>query len=120
IEIAACTDPHDCPCCLRCGALANPFGRWIFVSPAGLTPTAIVVLTALKPITAAQYPVLCHIFADCTQAAQHLPGAVNVIYSPAAIPRAVLISSVNHKSNGISDALGSAIKPDITKQIRRA
>src|SRR5712664_2313953 len=95
IEIAACTNPHDCPRCLRCGANTYHLGRWIFVRAARLAPPAIVVLTALKPITAAQYPVLRHIFADCAQAAQHLPRTVNVIHTPAAIPRAILILSVN-------------------------
>src|SRR6266568_6792978 len=95
IEIAACTDTHGCPCCLRCGALAYAFCRGIFISVAGLAPSTVAVLTALKPITAAQYPVLRHIFTNCAQAAQHLPGTVNVVYTPAAIPRSVPILSVN-------------------------
>src|SRR4029077_19005646 len=111
---------HDRPRCLRCGAHTYAFGRWIFVGPAGLTPAPIVVLTALQPITAAQYPVLLHISADCAQAAQHLPGTVNVVSAPAAIPRAILILSVDQIFNGISHAPGAAIKPNVTKQLKRA
>src|SRR5207249_10654810 len=90
IEIAACTDTHRCPCCLRCGALAYAFCRGIFISVAGLAPSTVAVLTALQLIAPAQYPILRHVLTHTAPAAHPLPGTVNVLYSPAASLSSVL------------------------------
>ena len=95
IEIATRADAHDRPCRLRRRAFANAFGRWIFVGATSLTPTAVVVLTALKPIASPQYPVLRHVLANRTQASQDLPGAVDIIDTPAPIPRAIFVLRVD-------------------------
>src|SRR4029453_9168082 len=93
IQVAAGVDAHNRPSGLRRSAGANSFGRWIFVGATGLTPAAVIVLAALEPIASAQNPVLSHIFADCPQATEHLPGAVDVIHSPASVPRTIVILS---------------------------
>ena len=81
------------------------FHRRIFVGGAGFAPAAIVVLAALQPIASAQNPVLRHVLADGAQTAQHLPGAVNVIHAPAAIPRAVVFLGLDQISNRASHRL---------------
>src|SRR5690242_16363706 len=93
IQIAAGADAHHRPSGLGRSAWANSFGRRIFVGATRLTPAAVVVLAALEPIASAQNPILSHIFADCPQPTQHLPGAVDVIDSPAAVPRTIMILS---------------------------
>ena len=120
IEIAARADAHDCPCRLRRRAFANALGRWIFVGAASLTPTAVVILTAFKPIAAAQYPILGHVLANRAQAAQNLPGAVDVIDAPASIPRAVLVLSVDQILDGVADGSRLRIEPNVTEQLECA
>src|SRR6266480_7427235 len=120
IEIATCTDAHDCPRCLRCRALANGFDRWVFVGGAGFTPATIIVLTALEPIASAQYPVMCHILANRTQAAQYLPGAINIIDAPATIPGTVMVLGVNQVLDCVTDILGTGITTNVTQQLERA
>src|SRR5437764_10124198 len=93
IEVAAGADAHNRPRGLGRSAWANSFGRLIFIRATGLTPAAVVVLAALEPIASAQNPILSHIFVDCPQATQHLPGAVDIIHSPASVPRTVVILS---------------------------
>src|SRR5262249_36942176 len=93
IQVAAGADTHNRPSGLGRSAWPNSFDGWTFVRPAGLTPAAVVVLATLEPIASAQNPVLSHIFADCPQTTQHLPSAIDIIHSPAAVPRTVVILS---------------------------
>src|SRR6188474_994436 len=110
IEIAARADAHDRPCRLRRRAFADAFSRRIFVRAAGLTPAAVVVLAALKPIATPQYPVLRHVLANRAQASQDLPGAVDVIDTPAPIPGAILVLSVDQILHRVANRPGLGIK----------
>ncbi len=90
IEIAAGTNAHQRPGRLRRGAFAFAFHLWIVVRRAGFAPAAVIVLTTLQPVAAAQNPVLRHVLADGAQAAQHLPCAINIIDAPTPVPGAVV------------------------------
>src|SRR5438105_10063833 len=88
-------DAHNCPRRLGRGAFTNAFNRRILIGRASLTPTTIRILTALQPISPAQNPILRHILTDRAQATEHLPGAIDVIYPPAAVPRTVVVLGVD-------------------------
>src|SRR5207245_8482689 len=60
-------------------------GRLI-IRATGLAPTAARLLHALKPGHRPAYHRLPHVVADTLQAAEHLPGTVDVIHAPAAEP----------------------------------
>ena len=79
-------EAHDGPCGLGGGAGPFALEHRVVVAGAGLAPAAVLVLAALEPLAGADEPVLLHVHADGAQAAQHLPGAVDVIDAPAAIP----------------------------------
>src|SRR5262245_42151133 len=113
VQIAAGAYAHNRPSGLRRGAWADPFGRWIFVRATGFTPPAVAVLAALKPIASTQNPVLSHIFANCPQATQHLPRAIDVIHSPASIPRTVVVLSSDQIFDRVANAFRIAIETDI-------
>src|SRR5262249_5461457 len=111
---------HNRPSGLGRSAWANSFGRWIFVRATSFTPAAVVVLAALEPVAPAQNPVLSHIFADCPQAAPHLPCAIDVIHSPSSVPQAILILNSDHISDRIVNACRVAIEPDVSEQLERS
>src|SRR2546423_8203526 len=95
IEIAAGTDAHYRPGCLRRGALSDPFDSGIFISGTRFTPAAIRVLAAFQPVAPAQDPVLSHVLTDRTQAAQNLPRAVDIIDTPSPVPGAIVLLRVD-------------------------
>src|SRR5204862_2099557 len=91
IKIPAGTDTHDRPGCLRRCTWADAFGRGVFVCAAGLAPAAVAVLATFEPVTSAQNPILRHVLADCPQAAQHLPRAIDVIHAPPSVPGTIVM-----------------------------
>ena len=87
-------EAHERPGGLRSGARAFALEHRIVVAGAGLAPAAVLVLAALEPVAGADDPVLLHVHADGAQAAQDLPGAVDVIDAPAPIPGAILLLGI--------------------------
>src|SRR5690606_24077048 len=81
---------HDGPSGLRGGARPLPFVNRIVVGVAAFAPAAIGTLHALEPVAAAHEPGLVHVHLQGTHAAQDLPGAVDVVHPPPAIPGAVV------------------------------
>src|SRR4029450_3130270 len=103
-----------------CCALPDAFGHRVVVGLAYLPPAAVAVLTALEPLAPAQYPVLRHILADRAQAAQDLPGAVDIIDAPTAVPGTVVVLRVDQILNGVAHALRFGIETNVTKQFQCA
>src|SRR5438874_2600921 len=68
--------------------------RVVVVALAGLAPAAVLVLVALEPAHRALHVLVPRVLADGGQAAQHRPGAVDVVHAPAAVPRAVVLLRV--------------------------
>src|SRR5204863_6042992 len=120
IEIAARTNAHDGPRRLRRRAFAFAFQCRVFVRNAGLAPTAVIVLAALQPIAPAQDPILGHVFADGAQTAEHLPGAVNIIHSPAPVPRAVVILGIDQVADRVADRALFRVEVDVTEKLEGA
>src|SRR5262249_24991149 len=82
---------HHRPGGLRRSARATSLENRVVVGIATLTPSPIQLLHALEPVTAPQEPRLIHVDVERPQSAQDLPGAVNVIDAPSAIPRPILL-----------------------------
>src|SRR4029453_17980775 len=62
----------------------------IVVALAGLAPAAVLVLVTLEPADRALDVFVTGVFADRGEAAQRRPGAVDVVHSPAAVPRPIV------------------------------
>src|SRR4029079_14969552 len=77
---------HDLPRCLawRRNALAL-FGR-VLVARDALAPAAVEVLSFAEPARGAADVRGAHVFTDAAQAAQNLPGTVDVVHAPASVP----------------------------------
>ena len=73
----------------RAGSLA--FEDWIVVGVAAFAPAAVFVLNTFEPVAAFDKPGLVHIDAERAHAAQDLPGAVDVVDAPTAIPGTVVL-----------------------------
>src|SRR5262249_32466322 len=79
-------EAHDCPGGLGSSARSLAFKNGVVVGVAAFAPAAVFVLNAFEPIACFKDPGLVHIDVQGAQAAQDLPGAVDVIDTPAAIP----------------------------------
>src|SRR6266699_6710518 len=120
IEVAARANPHYRPRCLGRSTLPNAFSRRIFVRGASFAPATVAVLTALQPIATAQYPILCHVLANRTQAAQNLPRAIRVIDAPPAVPRTVIFLRLDQKLESSSHRQMIPVEIDVAKKLERA
>src|SRR5437588_11582693 len=118
IQIAARANSHDRPRGLRRGAFTNSFRCRIFVSRASFAPTAIVILAALKPIAPAQNPILGHVVTDGPQSAKYLPRSVNVVHTPASVPRAIRFLGLDQIMNRVADAADFGIEIDVAEQLQ--
>src|SRR5438477_12367664 len=118
VKIATRANAHDCPGRLRSSAFAFSFGRRIFVSGTRFAPATVVVLTTFEPIASAQNPVLCHVLSNGAQPAQDLPGAINIIYAPASIPRAIVFLGGDQIPNrALYDRIVS-VEVDVTEKLK--
>src|SRR5207245_1727150 len=101
--------------CLR-GSRRAPAGQaGIVVAAAGLAPAAACLLHLLEPGDCLAHHRLLHVEANAAQAAQYLPGAVNVIDPPAADPGAVPLLSRLQEAQGAGDLSlpgGKAVMPE--------
>src|ERR1035441_795559 len=91
MRIVERAEAHDGPGGLRCSAGSLAFEDWVVVWIAARAPTAILVLDAFQPIPGFGQPRLAHVQIEGAQAPQNLPGAIDVIHAPAAIPRAIFL-----------------------------
>src|SRR5262249_60068708 len=62
----------------------------VVVALAGLAPAAVLVLVALEPPHRALDIFVPRVLADGSETAQHRPGAVDVVHTPAPVPRPVV------------------------------
>src|SRR5262245_22251588 len=81
---------HHGPRGLRGRAAAAPLRLRIGVAIATFSPSAVRTLAALHPPDGALNIRLGKIFTEGPQARQHRPSAVDVIHTPAPIPRPIL------------------------------
>src|SRR5207253_6192028 len=88
-------------CGLRCGARALPLENGIVVGIATFAPAAVLVLDALQPAAGFLQPRLAHVESERVQTTQNLPGSVNVIHTPAAVPRAVFFLVLANEFEGL-------------------
>ena len=89
VRVVEGAQAHDGPGGLRGGAGAVALENRVVVGVAAFAPAAVLVLDAFQPVAGLEDPGLAHVHAQGAQAAQDLPGAVNIIDAPAAVPRAV-------------------------------
>ncbi len=95
--IPAGAKPHNCPGSLAGSTWSSPFESGKVVRLASFAPAAIIILTTFQPVAAAADPFLVHVFTDRGEPSQDLPGSVDVIDTPASVPRAIgLLSAANH------------------------
>src|SRR5262245_39360019 len=73
---------------------AHPGELVVVVALAGLAPAAVAVLVALEPADRALHVFVTGIHADGGEPAQHRPGSVDVVHTPAAVPRSVVALGV--------------------------
>src|SRR5581483_3752534 len=92
---------HYGPRGLRCGARSLAFEHGIVVGVATLAPAAVLVLHAFEPVTGLEQPRLIHVHPQRSHAAQSLPGPVNEIHTPAAVPGAVLLLLFTQEHDGL-------------------
>src|SRR2546429_2299973 len=100
IRIVECAEAHDRPRGLCRGARSLALENRIVVGVAAFAPAAVLVLDTFEPVASLEQPRLLHIPAQRTHPAQDLPGAVNVVDSPPAIPGAVLFLMLANKLDG--------------------
>src|ERR1051325_792694 len=84
-------EAHDGPRGLAGGGHADPLFAGVIVAGDALAPAAVAVLPFRQPARGATDIRGAHVLADAAQAAQHLPGAVDVVDAPAAIPAALRV-----------------------------
>ena len=89
VGVAEGAEAHDGPGGLGGGAGALAFEDGVVVGVAAFAPAAVLVLDAFQPVAGFEEPGLAQVQAEGAEAAQDLPGAVDIIDAPAAVPGAV-------------------------------
>src|SRR5262245_7624089 len=83
-------EAEQCPRGLARRRVAHAGELVIVVALAGLAPAAVLVLVTLEPPHRALDVFVPRVLADGGKAAQHRPGAVDVVHAPAPVPRPVV------------------------------
>src|SRR5437868_2651037 len=81
--------PHERPGGLAGGRLADSAPLRVIVAGDALAPTTVAVLTVDEPTRCAPHVGRLDVFADASEPAQHLPGAIDVVHAPAPVPASV-------------------------------
>src|SRR5262249_12604894 len=84
-------ETHDGPGGLGGSAGTLTFKDRVIVSIATFAPAAVFMLHRFQPIPGFQQPRLIHVQVEGAQTAQDLPGAIDVIDTPPAVPGAVFL-----------------------------
>src|SRR5439155_10194473 len=113
-----CAQAHDRPGGLRRGARSPALENRIVVSVAAFTPAAPFVLDAFKPVTRLEQPWFLHVPVQRSHAAQHLPGAVDVVDAPAAIPRTVLFLMLTDEDDRVPHLRMVEVHTFVTEQLQ--
>ena len=111
---------HQRPGCLRGGGFTETLELRVLIAAQRFAPAAIGILDGLDPCDRPANVRQAHVFADRAQAAQHLPGSVNVIAAPAAKPRTIRALIALQESQRLLDALIFAGKPKMAQALQRA
>src|SRR5207244_3327582 len=91
---------HHGPGGLTGGAWPLAFEDGVVVGVAPFAPAAVGVLNTFQPGAGLEQPGLLHVEIQGPQAAQDLPGAIDVVDPPTAIPGAILFLMFANKVQG--------------------
>ncbi len=103
VGVAEGEESHEGPGGLGCGGGAAAFEDGVFVGIAAFAPAAIGVLDTFQPVAGFEDPRFVHIDLEGTEAAEGLPGSVDVIDAPAAVPGSVGFLLVTEVLEGFGD-----------------
>ena len=110
---------HQRPRRLRGGTGADPFVLRVIVAAERLAPAAIRILVILQPRHRPTRVGLAQIGTNGLQAAQHLPGAIDVVGAPPAKPGAVGTLVAAEESERFLHALVLDRKSEMTETLER-
>jgi hypothetical protein len=79
---------EDRPGGLRRGRLALAFERGVVVAQAGFAPASVSLLDRFEPVAGSEGGWVVHREVDGLQPLENLPGPINVVDAPAAVPAA--------------------------------
>src|SRR6266545_6655270 len=105
---------------LRGGRRSDPRQRRVVVTAARLAPAAARLLRLLEPGDRPPHQRPAHVVVSRLQSAQHLPGAVEVVYAPAADPAAArILRALDERQRPVYLSMADA-NPELPQRLQGA